>query len=159
MIKVANQGSQFGTARTSKVSWIGYHLNQAALLIRNETLIALKPLGITPPQLRVIEAISVGPISQVRLGEIVGMDRTTIVHVIDRLEELDVAKRHRDEKDRRSHAVALTPFGKKVLSKAQAAARAAEIAFLAPLTSGERDALLQSLQKLQELPTLSKENI
>ena len=83
--------------------WTGYLLNHAAERIRGATVDILAPIGVTPPLIRVLEAIAVAPgLSQVRLGAMVHMDRTTIVHMIDRLEMLDAARRIPDRNDRRS---------------------------------------------------------
>lgn len=129
--------------------WTGYLLNQLALRIRTATAGALHPIGITPPQLRVVEALADhAPISQARLGEIVHFDRTTIVHLIDRLETLGIAARTVDRADRRSHAVVLTAEGRDILDRARIAARAAEADFLQPLSGDERATLHTLLARL-----------
>jgi DNA-binding MarR family transcriptional regulator len=113
------------------------------------TVMALSPLGLTPPQLRALEAIKTQqPLSQTRLGERVNMDRSTIVHVVDHFEALDLAARRADPTDRRSHAVVLTKKGERVLAEARDRARAAEKEFLSPLSRGEREAMRAMLNKL-----------
>lgn len=129
--------------------WVGYMLNQSALQIRMMTALALAPLGLTPPQLRALEAIwSEQPLSQTRLGELVNMDRSTIVHVVDHFEKLGVASRKADPADRRSHAVILTKKGERILAKARTLARETENEFLNPLSCPEREALREMLRKL-----------
>lgn len=113
------------------------------------TAVALGPLGLTPPQLRALEAIAMDqPLNQVRLGELVNMDRSTIVHVVDHFEALGAASREADPTDRRSHAVVLTKKGKDLLAEAQKRARDVEAEFLAPLSRPEREALHDLLHKL-----------
>jgi DNA-binding MarR family transcriptional regulator len=130
-------------------AWVGYLLNQSALRIRTMTVMALSPLGLTPPQLRALEAIGQEqPLSQARLGERVNMDRSTIVHVVDHFEALGAASREADPSDRRSHAVVLTKKGEDLLADAQIRARDVEAAFLAPLSRPEREALHDLLHKL-----------
>ena len=110
---------------------------------------ALAALDLTPPQLRALEAISDHqPLNQTQLGELVNMDRSTIVHVIDHFEALGVAARHAEPSDRRTHAVMLTPSGKHLLARARASARAVEDQFLAPLSQTQRAALQNTLQQL-----------
>ncbi len=141
-----------------EVPWIGYYLNQAAQRIRVSTAAALQPLGITPVQLRILEAIlAEQPLSQARLGEITGTDRTTIVAIVDRLETLGAAARNRDPNDRRSHAVVLTPVGERVLGEARTRARVAEQAFLAPLAPADRSALHALLIQLHQPITCLEE--
>lgn len=138
-------------AAAAKTGWVGYLLNQAALQIRTMTAVELQPLGLTPPQLRALEAISEGqPLSQTRLGNLVHLDRSTIVHVVDHFEALGVAARMPDLTDRRSHAVVLTAKGEAVLAEARDRARKVEDAFLAPLSAAQREALGQALMQLFE---------
>jgi len=133
----------------SEQRWIGHQLNQAAARIRTMTAAALAPLGITPPQLRALEAISrEQPLSQVRLGELVNMDRSTIVHIVDRFEALGAASREADPADRRSHAVILTPQGARLLAEARDRARDVEDHVLSPLSHDERAALAALLTRL-----------
>lgn len=129
--------------------WVGYLLNQAALQIRTMSVVALGPLGLTPPQLRALETIAAEqPLSQTRLGGLVHMDRSTIVHVVDHFESLGVASREADPADRRSHAVILTKKGERILTKARELACEAENEFLSPLSCPEREALRDLLHKL-----------
>lgn len=131
--------------------WMGYLLNQAALRIRVMTSAALSPFDLTPSQLRALEAIAAQqPLSQTRLGELVQMDRSTVVHVVDHFENLGAAKRGSDPADRRTHAVSLTDRGQALLAEARAAARAVERDFLAPLSAEQRSALAGALRQLFE---------
>jgi MarR family transcriptional regulator, lower aerobic nicotinate degradation pathway regulator len=135
--------------RNSGDGWVGFLLNQAALQIRTMSVVALGPLGLTPPQLRALEAIAAEqPLSQTRLGELVHMDRSTIVHVVDHFEALGVASREADPTDRRSHAVMLTKKGERILANARELAREAENQFLSPLSRPEREALRELLHRL-----------
>ena len=133
----------------SASSWVGYLLNQAALQIRTMSVLALSPIKLTPPQLRALEAIAAEqPLSQTSLGELVHMDRSTIVHVVDHFEALGAASREADPTDRRSHAVVLTKKGERLLADAQRRAREAQNEFLSPLSRPEREALREMLHKL-----------
>ncbi len=139
------------TESDAEARWVGYLLNQTALRIRSMTVMSLSPLNITPPQLRALEAIAKEqPLTQVRLGELVNMDRSTIVHVVDHFEKLGLASREADPTDRRSHAVVLTRKGARVLADARARAREVENDFLADLSPPERETLHDLLHKLFE---------
>lgn len=130
---------------------MGYLLNQVSLQIRTMTALALGPIGLTPPQLRALAAIAAEqPLSQMRLGELVNMDRSTIVHVIDHFEALGAASRQPDPDDRRSHSLTLSRKGRRLLADARQRARDAEDEFLSPLSPTERETLRNLLQRLFE---------
>ncbi|MBC8050468.1 MAG: MarR family transcriptional regulator [Chitinophagales bacterium] len=129
--------------------WVGHVMSQLAGGVRQETAEALAPLGLTPILFGCLEAIAAaGPLSQVALGQMVRVDRTTIVQLLDVLEGAGLAERRPDPSDRRVHAVSLTKLGFERLEHARAAAHAAEAAFLAPLSEQEREALIRVLRKL-----------
>jgi DNA-binding MarR family transcriptional regulator len=110
---------------------------------------ALDPLGLTPPMLRALEAIAADePLTQVQLGASVQMDRTTIMHVLDRFEALGYASRAPHPADRRSHAVSLTERGKEALQDGRCLARDVENDLLAPLSAEDRRQLIALLQAI-----------
>ena len=67
-----------------------------------------------------------------------GVDRTTMVALVDALEGKGLVERRRSEEDRRRNVVELTERGRRVRADAEEAREAAEREFLAPL--GEKDA-------------------
>jgi DNA-binding MarR family transcriptional regulator len=108
--------------------------------------------------LRILETIQAEqPLSQTRLGDLTGTDRTTIVAIVDKLEALGAAVRNRDPNDRRSHAVMLTSSGARVLAEARKLALAAEQHFLAPLAPAERSTLHSLLSRLHQPTTCPEE--
>lgn len=138
--------------------WLGYLLNQTAARLRLATQDALRPLGLTPPMIRALEAIAADQLlTQVQLGARVGMDRTTIVHIVDRFETLGYARRSVSATDRRSHALVLTPKGETALGEARLLARGIEDAVLKPLSQSERQVLLTLLQTIHEPANCTEE--
>lgn len=149
------QSKKFATVPKEAVAtgrpWLGYLLNQTAGRIRARTAAALAPLGITPPMLRALEAIgSAKGLTQVELGARTAMDRTTVVHVVDRFEALGYARRTRAKSDRRSHALLLTERGESALQEARRLAGEVEAALLTPLSPEERRTLFALLQAIHE---------
>ena len=143
---------------TQEPVWAGYLLNQAATRIRTLTAAALQPLGLSPPMLRALEVVGAEqPLTQAQLGQRVHMDRTTVVHVVDRFEALGYARRSPDPADRRSYALTLTREGDTALARARHLAREAEEAALAALSSDERVQLIALLQKLHQPVSCPKE--
>ena len=106
---------------------------------------ALAPLGVSPKGVGALAVLEQeGPLSQQRLAERQGIDRTTMVAVIDALERAGAVERRRDPRDRRSYALHLTPRGRRLLERAITVVAEAEERFLAPLPAADR-ALLKSL--------------
>ncbi|GIH60071.1 MULTISPECIES: MarR family winged helix-turn-helix transcriptional regulator [Microbispora] len=56
-----------------------------------------------------------GPLSQQEIGRRLSVDRSTMVHVIDVLEERGLVARARDAADRRAYSIRLTDSGRALL--------------------------------------------
>jgi DNA-binding MarR family transcriptional regulator len=89
-----------------------------------------------------------GGLSQQALAMLQRCDRTTMVAIVDRLEELGYAKRRRNPRDRRAYALEITPAGKRVLTEADGLLAEVERDFFAPLSAKERRTLIGLLQRL-----------
>ena len=108
----------------------------------------LAPMGLTVRLCGVLNLLAEGPISQQALGEQLGIDRTTVVELIDELEQQGVVVRRRNPADRRSYALSLTPRGRTVQKRAARAFDAAADEFLDALEPAERQALVEMLRRL-----------
>lgn len=89
-----------------------------------------------------------GPLSQVELGQHMGIDRAPMVQHIDRLEQRGLVKRTPNPQDRRAHAIVLTGKGQEVLAQALDLARRVEAEILAPLSSEEQAQLNHLMNRL-----------
>jgi DNA-binding MarR family transcriptional regulator len=87
-------------------------------------------------------------VSQQELCRVLTIDSGNMVELIDRLEELEFAKRSPDPRDRRRHLVRITPVGRQALASIGSEAAEMEREFFAPLTDGERTRLAKTLAKL-----------
>jgi DNA-binding MarR family transcriptional regulator len=87
-----------------------------------------------------------GPLSQQRLSERQGIDRTTMVAVIDALERRGLVERRRDPHDRRAYSLSATANGRRVPRQASEAAERAEDEFLTPIPARDRRRLKQLLR-------------
>ena len=124
-------------------------INRPAQRIREITGKTLAPLKITPKQYGVLATIdSEGPLSQRDIGEMLKIDRTTMVTLIDGLEGMSLLVRDDHPKDRRYYLLHLTPAGKKLYKEAHILILKAEEEFLRPLSKNERQTLRESLSKL-----------
>jgi DNA-binding MarR family transcriptional regulator len=110
---------------------------------------ALKPLGLKPPHFGVLTLIASNPgTTQQELVDHSMIDPSSMVAVIDELEELGLAERQTHPSDRRKHAVHLTDKGRKTLQRARAVAMETAKELFAPLSREETETLRLLLRKL-----------
>lgn len=109
----------------------------------------LTPLGLSVQTCGVLNLLAdEGPLSQQAIGEMLGIDRTTMVDLVDELERARIVRRERNPHDRRSYAVTLTPQGKVKQKRAARAFDAAVDDFFAPLSPAEREQFAGMLRRL-----------
>ena len=112
----------------------------------------LKPLGLRPPHFGVMNMMDAAPGStQQDLVERSMIDASSMVAVIDELEEAGLAERRPHPGDRRKHAVHLTARGRRTLERARKVAIEMVDELFAPLDAKERETLRRLLRKLAGL--------
>jgi DNA-binding MarR family transcriptional regulator len=111
----------------------------------------LGTVGLTPALFALLNVIGAreGAIQQ-ELGTAMGIDRSTMVTLIDQLEGAGLAKRRPSAKDRRAREVAITPKGRRLLGRARRMISEAEDDLLAGLTAEERHDLMTLLRRALE---------
>lgn len=129
-------------------STTGYLLMRLADLATTRMEQALRPVRLRGRTLRVLAYVHGGEWSQRDLCRQTGLDRTTMVSVVDELEGLAYVRRDRDRSDRRKQFISITDDGRTALSGALAAVRRAEDDFLARLDGDERRRLHGLLETL-----------
>jgi MarR family transcriptional regulator, lower aerobic nicotinate degradation pathway regulator len=83
--------------------------------------------GLTGLQYGILNVIAVEPgIDQISVCNALGVDRSTLAGVVDRLEDKTLVARRAGVADRRSNALHLTRAGKRILGEIEARARKAE---------------------------------
>jgi DNA-binding MarR family transcriptional regulator len=90
-----------------------------------------------------------GPTGQQELGQVMGVDPSVLVTLLNPLESDGYVSRQRDPADRRRHVVALSPAGATHLAAAAHAQRAAEDELFAGLAADQREQLRGLLLALQ----------
>jgi DNA-binding MarR family transcriptional regulator len=124
-------------------------LKRLGFLIKDRTMAALEPTGLSPYDHSVLALLEEEPReTQAMIADALGYDRSHLVGVLDDLEERSLIERRRDPSDRRRHLVTLTPAGKETLTRLRSIAGQVEDEFLAPLDAEERDTLKTLLQRL-----------
>jgi len=128
---------------------IGYQLRLAQVAVFRDFEHTVGELGISPGRVGVLELVSCNPgITQSRLAEAVGLDRSTLVPVLDELERRALVEPRRGE-DRRTNGLWLTLSGKRLLSRVKRRILAHERRMVSGMSERERDQLVALLTKLR----------
>lgn len=128
---------------------LGRLLERAQAKLARASAEALAPHGVDGHELTVLAVLAAAPSpSQVEAAGRLGVDRTTMVALIDGLEDQGLVARRRSPWDRRKNIVELTAAGEDCLSRAEQAWRGAERRFLAPLGEETAASLVRALRTL-----------
>ena len=113
----------------------------------------LAPLGITGRELGLLLLLQArDPESQQQTAGRLGIDRTSMVGLVDALESKDLVARRADPTDRRRNVLELTTRGQATLVEAIEASDRAERQLLTPLDDTEAAQLRTLLTRLTEHP-------
>jgi DNA-binding MarR family transcriptional regulator len=118
------------------------------------TAMALESIDMTPALFGVLNFLGArkGAIQQ-EIGAAMGIDPSTMVALIDKLESGRLAKRRPRPSDRRARDVSITPKGRRLLERCRKMAEEAQDEVLRGLTAAERRQLLKLLRRaLSEAP-------
>lgn len=128
---------------------LGYHLRRAQTAVFQDFAATIDGADITPGQFGVLALIGANSgLSQTRLAEILGIDRSTLVGVIDKLEHQGLVERAARPNDRRSHALKLSSHGRKRFAVLARAVRRHEARIARELSAHERATLIELLQRI-----------
>ncbi len=128
---------------------LGYLLKHAQQDLAQAAAPMLAEFGIDGRELAVLAVLNGGaPLSQQEAAEQLGVDRTTMVALIDTLEAKGLVSRQRSVSDRRKNIVELTSEGQRRLRAAGKARDEVERAFLAPLGDALSGQFVRALQIL-----------
>ena len=129
--------------------YLGFLLAWAGQRSARNFAAALGPLGLDQRQWVVLNLVDANPgVAQQELVESTSVDPSSMVAIVDGLEEGGLAERRPHASDRRKRAVHLTAQGRKTLERGRAAIAKEQQELQAPLTAEERETLRRLLQKL-----------
>ncbi len=128
---------------------IGYQLRLAQVALFRDFERTVGDLGISPGRVGVLVLVDANPgLTQSRLAKAVGLDRSTLVPVLDDLERRGLLER-RQGTDRRTNGLWLTPPGKKFLARIKRRIVAHERRIVGDMSAKEREQLVSLLARLR----------
>lgn len=130
---------------------LGYNLRCAQVCIFQHYSAALGGHGISAPQFGTLLLIESNPgISQSSVAEALRFDRSTLVQIIDRLEDRDLVVREVAAHDRRSHALRLTEAGESQVAELKRLIDAHEEQITRRLDADEKRTLVELLRRIYQ---------
>lgn len=128
---------------------LGYHLRRSQVAVFQDFAKAMDGMALTPGQFGVLALIQANPgLSQSALGQAMGVDRSTVVAVIDKLEARGLVQRAAAANDRRSNALRLSAEGAKRFASALRRVHGHEKRITRRLSAAERAQLLGLLRRV-----------
>jgi DNA-binding MarR family transcriptional regulator len=120
----------------------------------------LAPLGVEPRHVGMLTRLAANEgMAQQAIGELIGLNPTQMVFLVDELEERGWVERRRNPADRRSYALLLTDAGRDMLAKVQAAGRAHQQRLGAALSPREREQLTSLLRRIADEQGITEQSL
>ncbi|NEW26286.1 MarR family winged helix-turn-helix transcriptional regulator [Nocardia cyriacigeorgica] len=111
----------------------------------------LESHGLTMWAYGVLLGLEESPVrTQSALAQAIGADKTRIIPTLDDLQERGLITRVPDPADRRARLLSLTPAGRELRDRTQAAIQQQEAELLSSLSADDRRGFLRALQQLSE---------
>lgn len=126
----------------------GLLLQRAHRAAHERLAVALRPLGMDVRHFGILQFLARGGLTQRQLIGLVGVDKSTLVRIIDQLEEQQLARRTRDPRDRRAFQVTITESGRRRLAVANDAAAEVGDRLFGWLEPAQRRRLHDDLQRI-----------
>src|ERR671924_418207 len=114
----SNAGDGLPSTLERRVTYLLRRVTDAAGRMANAQL---APMGLDTRHYTVLAVLAAGAASSQRtIADTLGLDRATVVALVDRLESQGFARRVRSRDDRRANAVEVTARGRRLLKRAEA---------------------------------------
>lgn len=129
---------------------VGFHLRMAQLMVFKEFEQTLAGLDVTPVIVGVLEILSHNAgLTQTRLAVAIGLDRSSLVPLLDKLQKRELVARKASTTDRRSNNLHLTSHGEQLLAEASRSVALHEQNILSSLSKSQAKQLIALLMKLR----------
>jgi DNA-binding MarR family transcriptional regulator len=129
---------------------LGYFIRRLQVWVFQDFIRTLAPIDIRPAQYSVLVVIAANPgLSQSDLADTLGIEPARLVRLLDKLEKRGLTRRLNSRTDRRSHALQLTPAGRKTLQRAKALAAVHEARLVERLGADERRSMIDVMRNFE----------
>lgn len=129
--------------------YFGYLLKKTAFRFKAQQEELLQQFKLSPPHIAILKVLWLTPsLNQMTIGDELGVDKATMVKLLDGLEKKKLIRRVMDPNDRRGKLIEITPMGQKKLDEMQKVMTDFTEEFLEPLTKAERKTLHELLLRL-----------
>jgi len=129
---------------------LGYQLRLAQIAVFKDFAASARDFDVSPGRFGMLVLIEANPgVTQTRLADAVNLDRSTLVAVLDQLEERGLVERRRGA-DRRTNGLWLTRRGRLLVARMKERIRVHEERLAARLSETERRTLLALLRRFTE---------
>jgi DNA-binding MarR family transcriptional regulator len=124
-------------------------LVQLGVHVAREFAERLAPLGVEPRHVGMLTRLAASEGRPQRaIGELIGLNPTQMVFLVDELEDRGFVERRRNPADRRSYGLYLTDTGRDMLAKVRAAGLAHQAELGESLSPDEQDQLTALLRRV-----------
>lgn len=131
---------------------LGYRLRRAQGAAHRDYLATLGKLRLTQKQTAVLWLVDANPgVAQGAVGAALGMDRATMMVLVNRMQARGLIQRARSHVDGRRRELRITPAGARLLAKVRARIDRHEARMKKLFTAQELDTLRHLLARLQRL--------
>ena len=128
---------------------VGFHLRRAQSVVFDNFMSITKKERVTPGQFGVLTLIEGNPgLNQSALANALGIERSTMVAVINGLQDRDLVLRTESQADRRSYVLSLTRKGKDLLTLSKEKVRQNEKVIADKMSAEEKEVLIGLLKKI-----------
>ena len=139
---------------------IAYLLVQLGFHVARRLSERLAPLGLEPRQFGMLTRLAANEgKSQQAVGELIGLNPTRMVFLVDELEKQGLVERRRNPADRRSYELYLTDQGRAKLSEAQRVSTGHDREIGASLTGAQRRELAALLRQVADEQGISEDSL
>lgn len=126
-----------------------FWIARLASVMREQFNQALADHDVTWPQWMILNVLHHNlAVTPAQIADNIGVDRSAVTRLVDRLEKKNMVQRSFDGLDRRSIQILMTPNGKQLVAAINSAAKNHQDVFLSQLPSTECRGLKGNIQKL-----------
>lgn len=126
----------------------GLLLQMAHRTAHDRLATTLKPLGMDVRHFGILQFLARGALTQRQLIDLAGVDKSTLVRMIDQLEDEQLAIRNRDPHDRRAFRITITEHGRQRLASANMATAELGEQLFGGLEPRQRQQFHETLQQI-----------